>query len=252
MTQPKLGDASCQTAFTLDRQNYSSELASCTYQYSLTSAVNPSPQQRFLAIGSDLILQKRIVSIVNRVYPQAEIITAKDYTAFNSIELQPQSVYVEPESELNSDSLCIDLKLVERLLASHWHPSILVLCKDPNLLICLQAAIKNYRGGFAAIEKSLAMSDLACYIDLVQWGAVYLPQVLKPYPEFQVRWLKLLYLRYQKGFNDRAIAAKLEVSDRTIRNYWTQIQEALDIKNDPNRDTKVLIGIEARKIGLIS
>lgn len=254
MPQSKLGDASCQTAFTLGQRNYSGNSVTYRYQYPMTSAVNRSPQQQFLAIGSDRILQKRIVSIVNRAYPQAEILTRKDYTTvFKTIEqIQSQSAFVELESERNLDSLCIEtgLKLVKRLLASHWHPNILVLCDDPNLLICLQAAVKNYRGGFAAVKKSLLLSDLACYVDLVQWGVIHLPQVLT-YPEFQVRWLKLLYLRYQRGFKDRAIAAKLGVSDRTIRNYWKQIQETLDIKDDPDRDTKVLIGIESRRIGLI-
>lgn len=63
--------------------------------------------------------------------------------------------------------------------------------------------------------------------------------------------LKVLQLRYEQGFNDRAIARKLKVSDRTIRNYWMRIQATLQIKDDNEKDTKVAIGLAARKFGLI-
>ena len=254
-SQFKLKDASCQTAFTPGQRNYSSDLTSCIYQYPLTPPVNRFHQQRFLVIGSDRTLLK-IAEIINQTYPQAEVITARNYTtALKLIEqIQPQCAIADLEFlELIPGSPRIDagLKLVKRLLTSHWHPNILVFSDSLSYLNYLQPAIKNYQGGFAAIDKPLSNSDLACYIDLIQWGIVHPPEILKPYPEFQARWLKLLYLRYQEGFNDRAIASKLQVSDRTIRNYWTQIQQTFDIKDDPEKDAKVLIGIAARRIGLI-
>lgn len=64
--------------------------------------------------------------------------------------------------------------------------------------------------------------------------------------------LKVLQLKYEQGFNDRTIARKLKVSERTIRNYWARIQAALQIKDDDEKDLKVAIGLAARKLGLIT
>ena len=69
--------------------------------------------------------------------------------------------------------------------------------------------------------------------------------------EFDPQWLELLRLRFEHGYNDRAIAKKMGVTDRTIRNYWVRIQNALNIAKHPDKDIKVLIGLKARKLGLI-
>lgn len=75
--------------------------------------------------------------------------------------------------------------------------------------------------------------------------------ITTPTTQFDPQWVELLRLRFEFGFNDKAIAQKMQLSDRTIRNYWSRIQDALKITDDPEKNTKVLIGIEARKLGLI-
>ena len=65
------------------------------------------------------------------------------------------------------------------------------------------------------------------------------------------QWLELLRLRFEHGYNDRAIARKLGVSERTIRNYWGKIQDALFIEDDPDKDIRVQIELKAKEIGLI-
>ncbi|MEH1947249.1 MAG: hypothetical protein V7K77_09855 [Nostoc sp.] len=37
--------------------------------------------------------------------------------------------------------------------------------------------------------------------------------------EFDRKWLEVLTLKYQEGLTDKAIAHKMLVSDRTVRNY---------------------------------
>ena len=69
--------------------------------------------------------------------------------------------------------------------------------------------------------------------------------------ELDPHWLELLRLRFEHGYNDRAIAQKMGLTDRTIRNYWARIQNALNIDKHPNKDIKVLIGLKARSLGLI-
>ena len=69
--------------------------------------------------------------------------------------------------------------------------------------------------------------------------------------EFDPQWLELLSLRFEHGYNDQAIAKKMGLTERTIRNYWIKLQKALNIASHPDKDIKVLIGLKARQLGLI-
>jgi hypothetical protein len=42
------------------------------------------------------------------------------------------------------------------------------------------------------------------------------------------------------------------IAERTLRNYWIRIQDALEIPDDPDQDVRIQIELTARKNGLIS
>ncbi|MEO0936099.1 MAG: DNA-binding response regulator, partial [Cyanobacteria bacterium J06641_2] len=71
-------------------------------------------------------------------------------------------------------------------------------------------------------------------------------------PEFDRKWLEVLTLKYQEGLSDKAIAKRMSITDRTVRNYWIRIQDALGVFDNPDEDLRVQIEIAARKSGLIS
>ena len=78
-----------------------------------------------------------------------------------------------------------------------------------------------------------------------------LKDAIASFDEFDPQWLELLRLRFEHGYNDLAIAKKMGLTDRTIRNYWARIRHALNISNHPDEDVKVLIQLKARQLGLI-
>ena len=88
--------------------------------------------------------------------------------------------------------------------------------------------------------------------DIALRGSIYLPPEVRSRPEFDRRWLQVLTLKYEEGLSDRAIAQAMNVSDRTIRNYWARIQDALNVYDDPNKDLRMQIQSAARKAGLIA
>ncbi len=213
--------------------------------------------QQFLVVDDHEAVLRGTVPTLRRAYPQAEILTAQDYsTAAGLIDrVQPHLMVVDlsiPESPGTPATPSVGLRLVEQLLVSKWAPNIAVLSTDINPLVRLKAAIKIYEGGFAAMDKALPLQDMINYINFALRGSVYLPQTVKSRPEFHARWLQLLHLRFEEGLHDRAIAKRMGTSDRTIRNYWIRIQDALLIGDDPDKDVKTQVEIEARKIGLIS
>ena len=112
--------------------------------------------------------------------------------------------------------------------------------------------INAYEGGFAAMDKSLPISEMVQFIEFAMGGCIYLPPELRSRAEFDRKWLEVLTLKFHEGLTDKAIAKRMAVSDRTVRNYWLRLQYALGIKGEPDKDPRIQIEIEARKIGLIS
>ncbi|MGQ9871889.1 hypothetical protein [Leptodesmis sp.] len=51
---------------------------------------------------------------------------------------------------------------------------------------------------------------------------------------------------------DKAIAERMQVSDRTVRNYWVHLQDALGVYDEPDKDLRIQIEIAARRLGLLS
>ena len=142
--------------------------------------------------------------------------------------------------------------LTGTLIDKQWAPNVAVLSTDINPLVRLKATIKAYEGGFAAMDKALPLQEMIQYINFAMRGSVYLPQAVKSRPELHANWVEVLHLRFEEGLTDKAIAKRMGTSDRTIRNYWIRIQAALLIGDAPDRDLRVQIELEARRIGLIN
>ncbi|MEL7505156.1 MAG: response regulator transcription factor [Cyanobacteria bacterium J06554_6] len=220
-----------------------------------------SPQQFLVVDDHESVLQGTVPAL-QAAYPTAAILTAQNYTdAVNKAEqVQPCLMVVDlsiPESSGETATPDVGLKLVEQLLTGaiagkKWAPNVAVLSTDINPLVRLKAMIKTYEGGFAAMDKALPLQEMLQYINFAMRGSVYLPQTVKSRPELHAKWVELLHLRFDEGLNDKAIAKRMGTSDRTIRNYWIRIQDALLIGDDPDKDLRVQIELEARRIGLIN
>lgn len=44
-----------------------------------------------------------------------------------------------------------------------------------------------------------------------------------------------------KGLTDKAIAQKMLVSDRTVRNYWIRLQDSLGVYDEPGKELRIQI-----------
>jgi DNA-binding NarL/FixJ family response regulator len=218
---------------------------------------DPSAKQQFVVVDDHEAVLQGTVPALQAAYPNAEILTAQDYEAASRLidQVQPELMVVDlsiPQRPGETAIPDVGLKLVEQVLTSKRAPNIAVLSTDISPLVRLKAMIKSYEGGFAAIDKSLPLQEMINYIEFAMRGSVYLPQAVKSRPEFHPKWLEMLNLRFEEGLTDKAIAKRMGTSDRTIRNYWIRIQDALVIGDDPDKDIRVQIEIEARKMGLIN
>jgi DNA-binding NarL/FixJ family response regulator len=131
-------------------------------------------------------------------------------------------------------------------------PNLVVLSTNVRPLVRLKPMINAYEGGFAAMDKSLPIKEMLRLIDVVLRGSIYLSPELRSRPEFDRKWLEVLKLKFQEGLTDKAIAEKMKVSDRTVRNYWIRLQDALGVCEEPGKELRIQMEIAARKIGLIT
>ncbi|NJL84844.1 MAG: response regulator transcription factor [Leptolyngbyaceae cyanobacterium SM1_1_3] len=213
--------------------------------------------RRFLVIDDHAAILEGTVPALQNKYPTVEILTAQSQQeAEQKIKrYRPEFVVVDlglPESFAAIPSTEVGIQLLELLMNTDPAPNIMVLSTNVKPLVRLKPAIHIYEGGFVALDKSLPIREMLKYVDLALRGSVYLPSEVRSRPEFDRRWLEVLMLKYQEGLSDKAIAEQLGISDRTIRNYWLRIQDALSVADHPQQDLRVQIQIAARKAGLIN
>jgi DNA-binding NarL/FixJ family response regulator len=67
--------------------------------------------------------------------------------------------------------------------------------------------------------------------------------------------LEVLRLAFEEGLQDKAIAQRMCVAERTVRHYWTKIQDVLGIypedSKQEGKNIRIETEIRARQAGLI-
>jgi DNA-binding NarL/FixJ family response regulator len=214
-----------------------------------------SIKQTFLVVDDHEAILAGTVPALQRAYPEAKVLTAPDIQmAQLQMGSSPVLIVLDlslPEKPQAPASAEVGLQFLKILFESRFAPNILVLSTNIKPLVQLKPMINAYEGGFAAMDKSLPIKEMLRLVDIALRGSIYLPPQLRSRTEFDPKWLEVLTLKYQEGLTDKAIAQRMQVSDRTIRNYWIRLQDALGIHDEPGKELRIQIEISARKIGLI-
>lgn len=213
-------------------------------------------KQTFLAVDDHEAILEGTIPALKRKYPTAEIFTAQDVqTARKQLErYHPNLVIIDlslPEKPGVTAKLEVGLNFLKSLMESKEAPNIMVLTSDTLPLVRLQAIIDTYEGGFAAMDKALPISEMLRLIDFALRGSIYLPTEVRNRPEFDRKWIEMLNLKFGEGLTDKAIAKRMNITDRTVRNYWSRIQDALEVGEEPDKDVRIQIELAARQLGLI-
>jgi DNA-binding NarL/FixJ family response regulator len=217
---------------------------------------NDSSKQIFLVIDDHEAILEGTVPALKRTYPSSEILTAKDVqTAQMQLSYHPTLVIIDLSLPAKPHAIAcpeVGMQFLKATLESKLAPNILVLSTNIKPLIQLKPMINSYEGGFAAMDKSLPIQEMLRLTDLALRGSIYLPSQLRSRSEFDRKWLEVLTLKFQEGLTDKAIAERMQLSDRTIRNYWVRLQDALGVYDEPDKELRIQIEIAARELGLIN
>lgn len=214
-------------------------------------------QPKFLVVDDHEAILEGTIPALKRAYPTAEIFTAQNVQSAQSqvASYFPTLVVLDlslPEQPYAPASLEVGMRFLKTLIESNSAPNIVVLSTNVKPLVRMKPMINVYAGGFAAMDKSQPISEMLKLIDFALRGFIYLPPELRSRPEFDRKWLEVLTLKFQEGLTDKAIAERMAVSERTVRNYWIRLQDALGVYDQPDKELRIQIEMEARKIGLIS
>jgi DNA-binding NarL/FixJ family response regulator len=118
-------------------------------------------------------------------------------------------------------------------------------------LVRLKPAISTHEGGFTVAEKSLSMKEMLTKVDWALNGVIYTPKEMRSGIEVKPEWLEMLELAFNKGLQDKEIAKQMRIAERTVRHYWTNIQDALSVYPDSGKNLRIITEIRAREEGLI-
>jgi DNA-binding NarL/FixJ family response regulator len=224
--------------------------------------MSPSGSQQqspFLVVDDHEAILEGTVPALKKQYPTVEILTAQDRRTAQRLIEQVYPVLVVIDLSLPKESGLaahpdVGIQWLEALmqLEKAQKPNLLVLSTNVKPLVRLTPLINVYEGGFAAMDKSRPIREMLKLVDLALRGSISLPLEVRSRPEFDSKWLEVLSLKFQHGLSDRAIRERMGIAERTLRNYWIRIQDALLIPDDPNQDLRIQIEIAARRAGLIS
>ncbi len=194
--------------------------------------------------------------ILSQHYPGAKISTATTYKSAQDIEqIETFDLVVLdlsiPVDDENPSTTGTGLQLVLWFLRTYPSMNIVVQSAYSRSLTRIRSFIEKHQGGFVVSDKSQSFSH---FLEKVEWalnGCTYLSQEMRPVSELKPEWLEVLKLAFQEGLQDQAIAEKLNVSTRTVRHYWSKIQDFLNIFPEEGKNIRIQAFLRARDLGLI-
>lgn len=218
-----------------------------------TSTANP----KILVVDDHEAVLNGTVIALKEAHPEAEIqtaMTAQDTQAQLDLAL-PDVLVMDlsiPKEIGQPSQTDVGLELLTTLLKSHPELNVVVQSTHVKSLVLLKPAIDTHLGGFTVIDKNMPLKEMLVKVDWALSGLIYTPPEIRPRLEVKPDWLKVLRLAYKEGLQDKVIAEKMQVSERSVRYYWSKIQDALDVYPEDGKNIRIQTEIQARAKGLIN
>jgi DNA-binding NarL/FixJ family response regulator len=200
----------------------------------MNSVETRQSQYNFLVVDDQELVLYATIETLKQQYPQAEISQAKTaQEAFNLVAQKKLDLVVVdlsmPENSGQFAKIEAGIELLKKLMEKYPTLNIVVQSAYPRSLIRLKPTINNHEGGFTVADKSLPMNEMLAKVDWSLKGLNYTPKEIRSRLELKPEWLEMLQLAFQEGLTDRAIAEQMLIAERTVRHYWTKIQDALSV-----------------------
>ncbi|MEO1351464.1 MAG: response regulator transcription factor [Cyanobacteria bacterium J06635_15] len=196
------------------------------------------------------------LSSLQKLYPETKFFTAQTAQAAKEKidSIQPDLVVMDlsiPPKPQEMAQTEVGIQLLRSLMKEHPQLNFVVQSAHVRSLVRLKPAIEIHQGGFTISDKSSPMREMLTRVDWALQGLVYTPREMRTNLEVKPEWLEVLQLAFQDGLQDKAIAEQMNVSERTVRHYWTRVQDALGVYPDEGKNIRIQTEIRARQEGLL-
>lgn len=222
----------------------------------MRQSASPQTKQKILVVDDHESVLGGTLAVLKQQYPEAILLTAQTaQDALQQAEANPLDLAVVdlsiPETVGGAAKIDYGLQLLKTLMTRYPTLNIVVQSAQVRSLVRLKPVISTHEGGFTVADKSLPMREMLTKVDWALQGLIYTPKEMRNGLEVKPEWLEVLQLAFQDGLQDKAIAKQMNVAERTVRHYWTKIQDVLDVYPDEGKNIRIQTEMRAREEGLI-
>jgi DNA-binding NarL/FixJ family response regulator len=214
--------------------------------------------QKILVIDDHELVLGGTLNVLRQQYPKAEILTAKTAeSAENQLErfqldivVMDLSIPEKPGVTARTDT---GIQLLKTMMKKYPNLNLVVQSTYLKSLVRIKPDIDTYKGGFTVADKSLSSKEMLNRVEWALQGFTHTKDIRAMQTGLEVKpeWLMVLTLAFEQGLQDKAIAERINVAERTVRHYWTKIQDALDVYPEVGKNIRIQTEMRAREEGLI-
>ena len=197
-------------------------------------------------------------NVLQRQYPKAEILTAQTVESAHSqlSKFEPDVVVMDlsiPEKPGVTARTDTGIQLLKTLMTKYPNLNLVVQSTYTRALVRIKPDIDAHKGGFTVADKSLSSKEMLTRVDWALQGLTHTKDITAMQTGLEVKpeWLTVLTLAFQEGLQDKAIAERINLSERMVRHYWTKVQDVLGIYPEPGKNIRIQTEMRAREEGLI-
>lgn len=217
----------------------------------------PEPETlKILVVDDHELILSGTIDLLKRQYPQAEILSAK--TAQNALQqveaFEPNLVIMDlslPETFGNTAEINRGIKSLGTLMKNYSTLNLVVQSSYVKALVRIKPDIDAHEGGFTVADKGLSSQEMLKRIDLALKGVTHTKDLKRPPGEVKPEWLEVLNLAFEEELEDKAIADRMNLSLRTVRHYWTKVQDVLGVYPEDGKSLRIQTEKRAREEGFI-
>ena len=223
-----------------------------------TQNLPDSALQKILVIDDHEIALGGTINVLQRQYPEAEILTAQTAeSAHNQVSrlvlnlvVMDLSIPEKPGVTARTDT---GIQLLKTLMKKYPNLNLVVQSTYVKTLVRIKLDIDAHKGGFTVADKSLSTKEMLTTVDWALQGLTHTKDITAMQTGLEVKpeWLTVLTLAFEKGLQDKAIAERMQVSERMVRHYWSKVQDVLGIYPEPGKNIRIQTEMRAREEGLI-
>ncbi|MGL6344405.1 MAG: response regulator transcription factor [Waterburya sp.] len=145
----------------------------------------------------------------------------------------------------------VGIQMLKTILQEYPKLNIVVQSANVRSLVRLRPYIYEHEAGFTVADKGASLQDMLTRVEWSMQGLIYTPKDMRTGLELKEEWLILLELAFDEGLQDKEIAKRMNVAERTVRHYWSKIQDALEVYPETGKNIRIQTEILAREEGLI-